>query len=366
MFCYVYNMVLYTSMKYLFLAVMFLGAGCTNSAVDTNKTSIPEVTHNEEPSEINDVTFPIATYIQNRTQKLFGEYVEDRFTGYHTGDDVEVKNIEEEIPVFAIADGTVVIIKQVGGYGGLIVIEHMFDNKTVTTLYGHLDINNSTLTQGTFVQKGQQIATLGDHESKETDGERKHLHFALYEGPVDQIIGYESTESGLHFWQNPYDFFLKHGLLPTPDDAVFDASNEPGGNSFPISFLIPAGWGVEYVPQIDSLNLFSLTGTGTARERSQLFIRFFDAEDFLTLNTVTIHSAKSTTIGKEAYTAKTYDIEKKSNAQDFPYQPIWRNERHKVTDFRAKEGFTRYFVVGVNPEADQNLVQSVFDSFFVK
>jgi hypothetical protein len=60
--------------------------------------------------------------------------------------------------------------------------------------------------------------------------------------------------------------------------------------------------------------------------------------------------------------ARRYDIEKKPSQADFPFQPVWRNTRHIVTDFRQKEGPTRYFVVAKNPDLDMDTYEEVLAS----
>ena len=91
-------------------------------------------------------------------------------------------------------------------------------------------------------------------------------------------------------------------------------------------------------------------------------MRYFDAEKFLTLSTVAIHAATDVTVGQGRYTARRYDIEKKPGVPDFADQPSWRNKRHVVTDFRDKEGFTRYFVVAARPDLNQKTYERVLSS----
>lgn len=320
----------------------------------------------ENPTE-SAVEFPVEEYISRRAVKNFGEYIQDRFTGYHVAEDVEFTDeasINKEIPVSAIADGTVIYAQNTSGYGGMIRVQHNIENMTISAIYGHVDLSSSELQVGDQITKGQFLANLGDHESAETDGERKHLHFGLYEGSDNRINGYESSAAALDNWINPHEFFLQFGMDPTPPTRTYNSEIELGGDIFNLSFNIPAGWEVEYVPSIQSLNLYTLKGSGTARERSQIFIRYFDASSFLTLNTVTIHKTTDTTVGP--YTARRYDIEKNAGIADFPDQPSWRNQRHIVTDFRARDGFTRYFVVAANPELDPAVYEQILQSMEIQ
>ncbi len=334
------------------VSLLALGAGCAPSALP--KTSNNGVT-NVTPS----VTLPIDDYVERRTVKSFGEYISDRFVGYHVGDDVEYEDVGEEVPVVAISDGTVERAEFVSGYGGFVLIDH----GDVNALYGHLDLGSVTLEPGDTVIKGQMIGNLGDDRSPETDGERKHLHFGLYQGEPIKINGYERTAEEVSTWLNPTNYFAEHEVSMLTSPRRFDAS-ERGANVFAIQFIIPENMEVEYVPSIEALNIFSLEGEGTARERSQIFIRYFDASEFLTLRTVTIHATADLTIAN-SYTAKRYDIEKKANVADFADQPEWRNGRHIVTDVRAEEGPTRYYVIAANPEFDEKIYEEVLNSLVI-
>jgi len=158
------------------------------------------------------LVLPIAEYGKRLTFKVFGQYVQDRFTGYHAGDDIEYQEETKEVPVISIADGTVAFIGKVSGYGGLIIIKYSIDGKTYHALYGHIDLSSSDLKKGDPVDSGQFLANLGDNKSAETDGERKHLHFGLYEGEELRYRGYETNQEKVSTWINPYNFFLMHGV----------------------------------------------------------------------------------------------------------------------------------------------------------
>lgn len=353
----------------VFGALLLVGFGCTSTTnvdVETGDTigsgssANISATINEEAL----VDLPIAEYIERRTYKGFGEYIQDRFTGYHVGDDIEYADVEADVPVQSIADGTIVKKGDVSGYGGVIVINHVIQGEHISAIYGHLDLASSDLKEGDAVTRGQFIGNLGDHESEETDGERKHLHFAVYFGDDVRLSGYEPTAEGVKDWVNPQNFFENMGLDMTTNSRVFEPDRDLGGDVFNVRFRIPEGWEVEYIPSIQSLNLYTVSGNGTARERSQMFIRYFDASSFLTLSTVEIYSSEDRTVGK-GYTARRYDIEKKPGVADFADQPYWRNTRHIVTDFRAEEGYTRYYVVAMNPDIDPDMYEHILGSMTV-
>lgn len=352
--------------------LLLLGAGCGEptgvmEAVTNVGSMIQERMERDEavPKETS-VVFPVDEYIARRNLKAFGEYIQDRFTGYHVADDIEFTDIMEAVPVRAIADGEVLEKKEfISGYGGVARILHHVNGEQVTAIYGHLDFDGVELQEGDQVTKGQVIARLGEKGPK-TDGERKHLHFGLYKGDERRINGYEASASSVDTWINPTSFFLEQGLDAKGLARLYEDENEPGTTYENLSFLIPEGMEVEYIPSIQSLNIFSVDGEGTARERSQIFIRFFDASSFLTLNTVTIHSMEDLEIGEENYTARRYDIEKNAGVADFPEQPSWRNERHIVTDTRKSDGFTRYFVTAKNPELDMAVYEAFLKNVVLK
>jgi len=306
-----------------------------------------------------EVVLPVVGYSSRRTFKTYGEYIQDRFTGYHVGDDVEFADTKERIPVVAIAKGVVRKIDTVAGYGGVVVIEHKVAGEKINALYGHLDIAQSPLQAGLFVEAGDYIAPLGEDKSKATDGERKHLHFALYKGDELKLQAYEKDPAKLADWINPTDFFKEHNAGLADSSRAYNPAKDLGGNIFKIRFAIPAGMEVEYVPQIQALNIFTLSGRGTARERSQLFIRYFDAVDFQTLPNVIIHATEETRVGEGNLPAKRYEIEKKAGAADFPYQPPWRNLRHSVTDFKTGPRFARFYVFAKNPLLSENIYTAI-------
>lgn len=370
-------------MKYtiLIFATLLLFVGCGSPEEGTmhndvhktfskikNVVSVPA-----EPNVVLPVDGTIVGY--NATYKRFGEYFQDRFRGYHIGDDIEVPPEDlgpgevQEVPIRSIAQGVVKKVDWVGGYGGVMVVEHMIDDEVVTAIYGHIDLTSTDLGVGDTVEVSQFLANLGDDKSRETDGERQHLHFALYQGPDDgRLQGYERNPENLNNWINPYVFFKQHGVDFNDDHKrVYSTFIDPPGNKiFNIDFAVPASWDVEYIPSLNALNLYSLNGAGTARERSQILIRYFDASQFLTLNTVTIHEQTDLIVGVEDYVARRYDIEKKPGVPDFSDQPSWRNKRHIVTDFRKSDGRTRYYVVAANPELDRETYEFVLKSMWIK
>ncbi|TAK04766.1 M23 family metallopeptidase [Patescibacteria group bacterium] len=176
------------------------------------------------------VDLPIDGYAVRRTLKTFGTYVDDdRFVGYHAGEDVEFVLEKADVPVHAIADGTVLFVGWATGYGGLIVVAHDVDGEDISAIYGHVNLGSSTLTAGDRVARGQLLANLGRGFSKETDGRRKHLHFGLYPGHELRTAGYLNDSKELSDWIDPAAFFTRHGIaVPELDlPAVVTQSEQP-------------------------------------------------------------------------------------------------------------------------------------------
>lgn len=151
-------------------------------------------------------------------------------------------------------------------------------------------------------------------------------------------------------------------VLPeaVPTTKLFDTDDLIDlDSSYNFSVEIPAGWEVENVAEIQSINFYDPTAEGdTNLDKSQIFVRYFLAQEFLTLSTVTIHA--STELSINGHDAVEYDIEKKSSVDNFPSQPSWRNQRHLVTDIRVSTNSLVFYVFGQRPGIDA----AVRDEFF--
>lgn len=158
---------------------------------------------------------PMDKYEQRAGYRWYGKEVEPAeaeklpcgfpFSGFHTGDDLEELSGEEgkELAVKAIAEGVVKMVEEVRGYGGLVVVEHELKGQPVTAYYGHVNLESVTKRAGEKVEKGEKLADLGEDCSRETDGERKHLHFAIRRGREIDVRGYVQTNEELKEWLNP-------------------------------------------------------------------------------------------------------------------------------------------------------------------
>lgn len=129
--------------------------------------------------------------------------------------------------------------------------------------------------------------------------------------------------------------------------------------SFRFSAEIPSAWEVEFVPAINAVNVYDPNDAAvTIRERSQVFIRLFEADRFLTLSTVNVLEREEVTV--QGHSAVRYEIEKKAGVSDFPHQPSWRSQRHQLTDVRFTEASpSLFFVFSYRPD----LPDDVFETF---
>lgn len=170
----------------------------------------------QSPVEVSILIPPTDGFLERITLKPFGIHITPRtspvqseiFSGYHTGADAEYGDVESDVEVRAIADGTVVSSRTATGYGGVMVIRHTIGDRQVLALYGHLR-PSSMMKSGAKVTSGQTIAVLGLGFSAETSGERKHLHFAILKGSGVNIRGYVSTEGALGGWEDPMEFLRR-------------------------------------------------------------------------------------------------------------------------------------------------------------
>ena len=192
--------------------------GCANSVSRVVSPVAPVV-----PVDTSALYYPAANFEQNVTLKPFGIYVTPKnspvqpeiFTGYHSGVDMEVpkEKQSEDILVYSIADGEILLARFAGGYGGVVAIRHEIEGKTYVAIYGHLRISSFKFSVGDKVKAGEMIAVLGKGYSKETDGERENLHFGMHIGNTVDIKGYVSKKSDLDSWIDPIVFLKNNGAV---------------------------------------------------------------------------------------------------------------------------------------------------------
>lgn len=157
---------------------------------------------------------PIDNFKSRITKKFFGTFVTpqnspvspERFRGFHTGVDVEYGDGTTKDSVKAVALGQIIYSGFVSGYGGFIAQQISINGQDYIAIYSHLR-PSSLVKKGTTLFAGDPIGVLGTAYSAETDGERRHLHFALLKGTKLDFRGYVQNQSDLSLWVDPLTFF---------------------------------------------------------------------------------------------------------------------------------------------------------------
>jgi len=151
---------------------------------------------------------PVKNFYKNQSLNLFGTYNTVKFTGFHTGVDIEVSpaDLYAEVPVYSFYDGIIRKIEWVSGYGGVVAIEHNLGQINLIGIYGHLRLKDIAVKEGERVTSGMVIGYLGNGYTNETDGERKHLHFGLSKKEEVDIRGYVADKKELDSWLDPTRF----------------------------------------------------------------------------------------------------------------------------------------------------------------
>ena len=195
------------------------------------------------------VEVPVEDYYSRQTVKLFAtlanaEFHErnrvlfpnngfrNQFTGYHAGTDIDFHDpadLTRPVAVKAVADGEVVHVGSIAGYGGLVILRHTTP-ESVTSLYGHVRLSNAAVKVGQRVRAGERLAYLGDQFSADTSGARKHLHFGIHKGAALDVEGHEPSIEQLNAeWYNPNDWLARYGAGPkaAPTTTIPVASTTP-------------------------------------------------------------------------------------------------------------------------------------------
>jgi hypothetical protein len=146
-------------------------------------------------------------------------YNAQRFTeNRHLGDDLNGiggENSDFGDPIFAVADGRILITRDGGkGWGNVMIVMHAYEEngvrKYVQSYYGHVE--KILVAAGKDVRRGQQIATVGNANGAYL----AHLHFEMREFITPFVgPGYRTDARG---WINPSEFIAKH--RGAPDDDV--------------------------------------------------------------------------------------------------------------------------------------------------
>lgn len=90
-------------------------------------------------------------------------------------------------PVVAAGSGVVSTAGIMGGYGNVVMISHVIDGKTYTTLYAHL--SSMSVSSGQVVNQGDVIGRVGSTGNSTGP----HLHFEVHPG------GYKNPENPMNY-----------------------------------------------------------------------------------------------------------------------------------------------------------------------
>lgn len=102
-------------------------------------------------------------------------------TSFHYGLDIATY---KGIPIFAMADGTIIYAGKKGGYGNLVSIKHNFEGINVETRYGHMF--KIVVHKGQKIKKGELIGFVGS--TGKSTGDHLHLEVRVEGKPTDPSL----------------------------------------------------------------------------------------------------------------------------------------------------------------------------------
>jgi hypothetical protein len=129
----------------------------------------------------------------------------ERWTGYHSALDIEIypDEIDKDVPVYAICDGSVIFTGEVGGYGGVLIQSCTYESEPITVLYGHIDPHRIEKHVEDNLQASDKIGFLSSHKTRDAGYNRKHLHLQLHRGSEILFRGYVSRPEDLVSYIDP-------------------------------------------------------------------------------------------------------------------------------------------------------------------
>ena len=200
---------MYNKTKLLILALIFFGI----SSLWLLKQDMDSPINSPMQAAKSAALLPWPLEKSDERQKLlkFGMYVTpdpatnpisppERFTGYHTGLDIEILPGEKEtpVPVKTICEGKILFTGTIEGYGGVVIQECNINKQLTSILYGHLKPSSIAVSQNNQTSKpGSTIAELGDDRTEETGNTRKHLHLGIHKGNHIEFLGYVTDQEEL-------------------------------------------------------------------------------------------------------------------------------------------------------------------------
>ncbi|MCA1920194.1 MAG: peptidoglycan DD-metalloendopeptidase family protein [Flavobacterium piscis] len=178
-----------------------------------------------KPENASEFETFISNYLKkNNAEVAFGGYIEGRTlykrSTIFKNDSIPERNIHIGLDLWTKADtavlaplsGKVHSFKNnigLGDYGPTIILEHIIENEKFYTLYGHLSLESiENLSVGTFFNKGQKIATLGN--SSVNGDYAPHVHFQI----INDIEEYNGDYPGVCN-TNDLNFYIEN--CPDPN-----------------------------------------------------------------------------------------------------------------------------------------------------
>lgn len=200
---------MYNKTKLLILAIILFGLG----SIWLLKQGIDSPINSPMQAAKSAALLPWPLEKSDERKKLlkFGMYVTpdptqnpisppERFTGYHTGLDIEILPGEKDtiVPVKTICEGKILFTGIIEGYGGVVIQECNINNQLASILYGHLKPSSITVAQNNeTIKSGITMAELGDNRTEETGNTRKHLHLGIHKGNHIEFLGYVTDQQEL-------------------------------------------------------------------------------------------------------------------------------------------------------------------------
>lgn len=181
--------------------------------VKQKETEFIPKNNSQVPLALKEFISPLEKAQQRVTKKPFGIFIvpknspvqPEKFSGYHTGTDFEIfpEELDADVPVRAVCSGKLRLKKIANGYGGLAIEDCFIEKNPITAIYGHLKLESIEYEAGADLKTGDIIGILGRDRSRETDGERKHLHLGFHKGTNVNILGYVQNKADLSGWIDP-------------------------------------------------------------------------------------------------------------------------------------------------------------------
>jgi hypothetical protein len=183
-------------------------------------TQTPTAKVDEESSNL--LPWPLENGEQRQTLLKYGMYVTpdpkqnpisppERFTGYHTGLDIEIFSEEKDtaVNVKTICEGRIIYTGTADGYGGVVIQECTIESQVVSVLYGHINPNSIQISVDKVYPHGITIGELGKAYSTETGNTRKHLHLGMHKGNHVEFLGYVNDPKELSEFVDPLPLLNK-------------------------------------------------------------------------------------------------------------------------------------------------------------